>query len=96
LVNRLPAPAVDELVRHFEAGRGIRATARATGRAPKTVGRYRRIWRSGRGALVVTLAPAAAARLAAEAAARGLAPSALAAALIESAIGEGLTAAVLG
>jgi hypothetical protein len=98
LVNRLPLHRVDELIRHFDAGMGIRATARATGHAPRTISRYRRSWLQGGSrpdSVVCRLSPRARKALAAEAAARGHAPSVLASRLLETVADESLVALIL-
>lgn len=97
-VNRLPLHRVDELVRHFDAGLSIRATARATGAAPRTVMRYHRAWRSARpssGTLLCRLSPGSLRALSTAAIDHGESPSLFASRLLEAIADQGLAPIVL-
>lgn len=97
-MNCLPQHRVDALIRCFDEGLGIRATARETGVSRETVGRYHRRWRRrapASGSVMPALDPATAAALSAEARRRGESPSAFAARLLAAVLDQRLVTVVL-
>lgn len=98
-MNRLPLHRVDEIIRCFDAGLGVRATARITGHAPRTVARYRRLWWSGTPQRATTLVCRLPARtgemLQRMAVAQGQAPSTMVSRIVEVVIDDGLGPLVL-
>ena len=84
---------VEALFQEFERGRSIKATARLTGAAPKTVRRYRRIWCAA--PLCISLSADRRQVLGRTAASSGIAPSKLAAKVLEVVIDDRLLDTVM-